>query len=94
MARKRVSLILLAAFVASSTGLLLAVHLHQTHEGHDSHHCDLCISLVWAPPACLDNPRIALDQLAVSGSAPIVNESAVFISHAHPAFASRAPPLT
>jgi hypothetical protein len=93
MARNRVTLIFLAAFVASSTGLLLAVHLHQVHGDHDSHNCDVCIALVSGLLASLDFPLIHPEYLLVNLPTSLVDESASFVSRAHGTFASRAPPL-
>lgn len=93
MTMKRVSLVLLAAFVASSTGLLLALHQHEAHGDHDSHHCDVCIALVYGTPAVVEQPQVTLDHLAIARAAPVLAGSTPLMRFARDAFASRAPPL-
>lgn len=62
----RFSLLLIAALLASSSGLLLAVHLHSAEACHDTHHCQTCAALLHPAPATVDMPVLAVVGTAVA----------------------------
>jgi hypothetical protein len=92
MARTRVSLILLAAYVALSTGLVLAVHLHVEHDGHDSQGCGVCAALNSPSPALPTESALGPDPLAASPSNATFMPDIVISDRTAAAFLSRAPP--
>ena len=48
---------LLITFLAFSTGLLHAVHLHAEGPSHDSNHCAVCQALLYTKATLPDGPE-------------------------------------
>jgi hypothetical protein len=93
MKQRLLTLVLLAAFVASSTGLVLTLHLHEQAVDHDSHACGLCQSLICSSLAVANPPHVSLAPPVVVGSVAAPVAAVPFVRIAHLTFGSRAPPL-
>lgn len=92
MWKKSLELLLAAAFLANSSGLVMAIHLHEEEADHDSHACSLCLDLMTGRQAVVEDGRVELpapEPLAAPD--PIAYLEPVLAS-VHTPLSSRAPP--
>ncbi len=92
MRSRFLSLMLVAALLAGSTGLLLALHLLEADGGHDAHQCETCVALLHQPRAVTDGPALVAVELAVAGDVAAVPESTPHASRPDGTLGPRAPP--
>jgi hypothetical protein len=92
MRLRSLSLVLAVALLACSSGLLLAIHLHEEGEGHDSAHCQVCLVLLHVSPAVASLGGLVLAGLSVVCIVAAIPESVVPAFYLPGTLGPRAPP--
>jgi len=85
---------LLIVFLAFSTGLMQAAHLHEEGPSHDSDHCAVCQALLYTKATVPDTPALLTFDLLACGPRPIPAVDVVPIDGAGDPVVPRAPPCS